>query len=673
MAIVGRAFKVTVKGRFAHEDSILEIFEIFELFFKKAFEIYSQKEWHCTVLLLSSRVGHEGFVCPQVGVMDNRENQLVMDRWNATAAPYCTGGTAPSLFEQVSRSVPNGVALTFEGELVSYGELEQRASLLAHRLSSFVHRDSVIGLCVVKSMEEVVGMVGIMRAGGGYVPLDPKQPAERLLYLVHQCMCVVVVGQQRFESVFNSEDGRCTLIVAETVDLVPTVPLSVMRQDSEQADLAYILFTSGSTGRPKGVMIQQKSLACFLAATCASLEFGSKHTGLYSFTFTFDPSVKVLWCLLCQGAQVCVIPPGALLSGTILCDLLRSHLVNYIDTTPAILKMILEANDWLIPAEFESICLGGSVCEPQMVARVMSARPDLQIVNTYGPTECTIASTEFFIRAATIDSLSSIPIGPPMAGSTCLVLAPNFNSVPIDIAGLLYLGGAKVAAGYVGRPDLTSKGFQAFDNCSYGRQYATGDRVRWLPSGELEFLGRLDFQIKLNGQRIEAGEIEAVLRQVEGVDDALVLLRGGGVDEAPAHLAGYIVSSSVTPIIAKAACNVKLPRYMVPSRIVALAAWPLSSTGKVDQTQLPAIESEVALEERQFTQTEQVLVCIWAHALHITAEYIGVNSDFFELGGTSLSAVTAVSVCRHLSVCSLQSSAVTAVHGSHGSGGDGPS
>ena len=333
-------------------------------------------------------------------------------------------------------------------------------------------------------------MVGIMRAGGAYVPLDPKTPDDRLLYLVEQCMCVAVVVQRRFETHCGQLADICSLLVAEASDL-DQVLLLQLQQRSQPQDLAYVLFTSGSTGMPKGVAIQHSSLMCFVSSVCPQLpDYKSDHKQihLYSFSFTFDPSVLVVWCAMHIGSQLCIIPPGGLLSIANLYKLICKHLIAVLDTTPAILNNIFEGNNWIIPAQLEYITLGGSKSEPAFLRKIVTAQPKVAIFNQYGPTESTVGSHEFPVQNSALENCSIIPIGTAMPGSTGMVLDEHLQHAPVGITGELFLGGQKLARGYVGRADLTAKTFRGVKHSNIWRRlYATGDRVRWLPSGDLEF------------------------------------------------------------------------------------------------------------------------------------------------------------------------------------------
>ena len=654
----------------------------------------------CQVSSLAQRlVASPSTLVGSVFAIPDCETELTLQRWNATSAPYDAEATAHSLFEDVvqrglkpllNEAVANSVsfhrmhnpegffdgsAVVFEGETVSYRELEQRTSRLADNLhKSPVCPDSVVGLCVVKSVEEVAGMVGIMRAGAAYVPLDPKLPAERLAYLVQQCSCVAVVTQRRHSNRFEhagNDFGSLEVVIAEDAFLrcLPCAASSCeLVQPASASALAYVLFTSGSTGKPKALMLQHSSLVAFLSHQSGPYKCWHQeqsHTRLYVLSCMFDDSVGVVWRTLVSGARLYVTKPDAWLDSSYLAHLLNAHSISSMWGVPSPFALVMDAISDVLPAALVDLHLSGEALPPELSARVLK-NAHTALYNPYGPAEVTINSHAHPCEHK--DSTQSrVPIGVTLPNTSGFVLGQQLSLVPVHVGGELYLGGPKLSRGYSARPDLTAG---SYTHCMDQRLYRTGDRVRWLSSGELEFLGRVDFQIKLNGQRIEAGEIEAVITRVPGVQAALVVPRktAAGID----RLVTYLLPETVQERVVLEACSSSLPAYMVPSAVVALSAWPLSSSGKLNQKALPDATTTCKTIEptASMSTLEHAVAEACAHVLKVPLVNLGRNSSLLALGLTSLQAAilhrelqrrgltgikSAVTVLLHPSVAALAS------------------
>ncbi|KAK3284318.1 hypothetical protein CYMTET_8029 [Cymbomonas tetramitiformis] len=368
----------------------------------------------------------------------------------------------------------------------------------------------------------------------------------------------------------------------------------VKQRGSTPAAVAYILFTSGSTGKPKGVMVSHSNLVPKLTSHVQTLGLCSTDKVLHSYTFTFDPSVEFIFSTLVAGATLVVSKPGALLDPEYLQHLIVNEHVSVAGLVPSVLLMHL--NSSASPASsllnsVQKLPLGGEALTTDLARRVLTQHPQICLWNFYGPTEVTISATHYHVHLVdgklNCGDGAFVPIGAPEANTLAYVLDPHRQPVPIGVAGELYLGGPKVTQGYIGGPDLTDAAFvHVPELCPEGRLYKTGDRVRWLASGNLEFLGRMDHQVKLNGLRIELGEIEAALRQHESVRDAAVVVKREP-STGREQLVGYVLPAGADIDGARAECARVLPVYMVPTAIVAMEEWPMTSSGKLDGKQLP--------------------------------------------------------------------------------------
>ena len=434
-------------------------------------------------------------------IMHTKERQLVQEQWNATAAPFLKALSVKGLFEAAAGKCTCNVGLIFQGEVLTFGELEAQTANLSSRLLAVLPADSVVGLCVSKSVQEVAGMVGIIRAGAAYVPLDSKLPVTRLAFLIEQCECSVAVVQRRYchrmETEVSVRGEQLMLFEAEaalvrtTSDRLDTSSMVAHRPGST----AYVLFTSGTTGQPKGLIVQHESLITFL--THESGPYGSladEHIWirLYVLAFTFDDSVGVVWRTLASGAVLCVAKPDAWLDPAYIMQLLTDHNVTSIWWVPSPFGIVLDTNAGELPMWLVDLHLSGEVLPPALVAQVLRNK-HVSLYNPYGPAEVTINSHAHCCELQDA-ARSSVPIGQPMPNTVGIVVG-RLGSVPIGVAGELWLGGPKVSQGYIRRPDLTQKGFPCPITAAQGRFYSTGDRVRWLPDGKLEFLGRIDFQV----------------------------------------------------------------------------------------------------------------------------------------------------------------------------------
>ncbi|WP_244221665.1 non-ribosomal peptide synthetase [Corallococcus exercitus] len=529
---------------------------------------------------------------------------------------------------------------------LTYAELDRRSNQLAHHLRRLgVRPGDRVGLCVERSPELVTGMLGILKAGAAYVPVEAKAPADRTTWVLQEAGVSVLVTQEALADELPAVAELLVLLDAEA-ELIAKQPATALDVRVPADALAYVMFTSGSTGRPKGVSVPHRGIVRLVRGN-GFISFGPEQVFLHAAPVAFDASTLELWGALLHGAKLVLAPPRAL-SLSELGTLLTVEGVTTLWLTAALFEqMVLHEGASL--AGVRQVLAGGDVLPvPRVREHLARMAPDAVLVNGYGPTENTTFSTTHTLRAGdTVER--SVPIGRPLANSTAWVLDAHLQPLPPGLPGELYVGGDGLAWGYLQRPDLTAERFIPHPHSATpgARLYRTGDRARWRDDGTLEFLGRTDFQLKLRGFRIEPGEVEAVLRQAPDVREAIVLAR----EDVPGEkrLVAYVVleQDGASTDRVKAHAQRQLPDYMVPSAWVMLPSLPLSPNGKVDRKALPAPEaprSPESTREAPRNALEARLAAIWAEVLHLDA--VGIHDDFFDLGGHSLLATQVVSRIR---------------------------
>jgi amino acid adenylation domain-containing protein len=570
-------------------------------------------------------------------LLPDAERQQLLVEWNktVTASPP-TGSCVHQMFEAQVERTPDAVAVVFEDGQLTYRELHQRANQLAHHLRSLgVGPEVLVGLCVEPSLDMLVGLLGILKAGAAYVPLDPAYPKERLAFMLEDSQATVLVTQQRLLAGFPQHRAQvvCLDMDRETVAAKDRGnPVSGVTG----GNLAYVIYTSGSTGKPKGVLIPHRAVVNFLQAMRQQPGLTSEDILLAVTTLSFDIAVLELLLPLTVGARVVVASRAVVLDGVGLAAQLAETAATVVQATPTTWRLLLAAG-WQGSPQVNSLC-GGEALSRELADRLLERCASLW--NLYGPTETTIWSAVHHVEAGT----GPIPIGRPVAMTQFYVLDAHLHPVPIGIPGELYIGGLGLARGYLHRPALTAEKFIRHP-CSDepgARLYKTGDVVRYLPDGTLEFLGRIDHQVKVRGFRIELGEIEILLEQHPAVRQAVVTVREDMAGEQ--RLVAYIVAEpGLAPAVSslRAFLKHKLPDYMVPSTFVFLAAFPLTPNAKVDRRALPAPQEGRPVLDTAFvtpmSEMEHQIVAIWQDVLRI--DNVGTHDNFFDLGGHSLLAV----------------------------------
>ena len=583
--------------------------------------------------LLKAMVENDSQQVSQIALLGEDERVRLLESWNETKAAYPDASTIQGLFEAQVRRTPEAIAVEHEGRQVSYAELNARANRVAHALIGLgVGPDARVGLCAERSVELVIGLLGILKAGGGYVPLDPSYPQDRLAYMLEDSAPVAVLAQS------NTREQLGALSVP-VLDL--DGPLEEAEHDPqvtglEPHHLAYVIYTSGSTGRPKGVVVEHRNTVNFLAWAARAFPPASLARTLFSTSLNFDLSVFECFAPLTTGGRIdIVVNVLALGDGT--------HDVRLINTVPSALSALLESSG-LDPA-VEVVNVAGEALKRELVERLFAQTQARRLYNLYGPSETTTYSSWVCMDRQTGFQAH---IGRPIANTQIYVLDAYRQPVPLGVTGEIYIGGAGVARGYLNRPELTAERFvvNPFHGEGRERMYRTGDLGRWLPDGSLEYQGRADAQVKLRGFRIELGEIEARLSQCAGVSEAVVALR----EDAPGEqrlVAYYVSGEAIEAQTLREQLQASLPEYMVPAAYVRLERLPLTPNGKLDRKELPAPEGQAyastAYEAPQ-GEVEVALAGIWQTLLGV--ERVGRHDDFFTLGGHSLQAVRLVAQVR---------------------------
>ncbi|CAJ9176400.1 non-ribosomal peptide synthase [Burkholderia pseudomallei] len=629
-------------------------------------------------LLEGMTAGPANVSVARLPLLDEAERKQVVYAWNATERDYPIEQCIHQLFEaQVDRK-PEAIALTFDGQRLSYAELNARANRLAHYLQGRgVGPDRLVALCAERGIEMVVGLLAILKAGGAYVPLDPAYASDRLRGIVEDSQPALVLADAVGRAALGELDGALPVIDPETDALrwreMPATNPEVASQHVHH--LAYVIYTSGSTGRPKGVMVEHAQVVRLFGATQAWFGFDERDVWTLFHSYGFDFSVWELWGALLHGGRLVIVPTEVTRTPSAFFALLCAEGVTVLNQTPSAFQALMSAQEEreeaagnieranVVAHRLRYVIFGGEALEPRTLASWYARHGErTQLVNMYGITETTVHVTYCALRAEDAMRLGASPIGVRIPDLQLYVLDARREPVPMGVTGELYVGGAGVARGYLNRPELTRERFIDDPFVAGGRLYKTGDLARWRTDGSLEYLGRNDFQVKIRGFRIELGEIEAQLAKVTGVREVVVLARDSAAEvrdnatpnapmpksssETEKRLVAYYTGDAdVAALRAQAAQH--LPSYMVPSAYVRLDAWPLTPNGKLDRRALPApADDAYARAEYEAPQgaKEEALAVIWRELLHV--ERVSRHDNFFELGGHSLLAIGVIERMR---------------------------
>ena len=572
-----------------------------------------------------------------LSMLTDIERRQLLDDWNNTAADYERERCLHELFEAQVERTPEAVALVFEGEQLTYSQLNVRANQLAHFLRlQGVRPNTLVAICMARSVEMVVSLLAILKAGGAYVAIDPSYPVERIRYTLEDASASLLLTQ---DALVNQLPVACTrtLCVDRDAVMISAQPACDLGCITQPTDLAYVLYTSGSTGRPKGVAIEHHSPVALVSWALGQLTSEELSGVVFATSICFDLSVYELFVTLCGGGRVLLVE-NALAIGTLGTEL-RPSLIN---TVPSAMAELLRQG--AVPATVMRVNLAGEPLTGSLVDAIYDQTGVRHVYDLYGPSEDTTYST-----CALRERGGRVTIGRPISNTTAYVLDTCLWPSPVGVPGELYIGGDGLARGYLNRAELTAERFvpDPFSSQPGRRLYKTGDLVRYRSDGNLEYIGRLDHQVKVRGFRIELGEIENALLSYAGVHEAVVLAR----EDAPGdrRLVAYIgiSESALNSSLLRDHLQNMLPGYMVPSAFVVLETLPLTPNGKIDRRALPAPDSSSLLVDTYVaarTPIEEGLAEIWRTVLKV--EQIGIHHNFFELGGHSLLATQVMSRVR---------------------------
>jgi amino acid adenylation domain-containing protein/non-ribosomal peptide synthase protein (TIGR01720 family) len=602
------------------------------------------------VTLLENMIADVSQPLASLSMLTEVEQHQLLVEWNNTQVDYPQDKCIHQLFEEQVEKTPDAVAVVFEGQHLTYKELNERANQLANYLQKLgVSPDVLVGICIERSLEMLIGILGILKAGGAYIPLDPSYPQQRLAFMLQDAQLSILITNQNLVATLPPHQAQIVCLDSDW-DKISQHSLDNLTNKTSTKNLAYVIYTSGSTGQPKGVQITHGSLVNFLSSMRQTPGLNLEDIFLSVTTLSFDIAALEIYLPLIVGARVVIVSREVATDGIRLLKELILSQATVMQATPATWRMLLAAG-WEGSQQLKILC-GGEALDSNLAHQLLERSK--QVWNLYGPTETTIWSSVHKVENTKQSRIQSIiSIGRPIANTEFYILDQNQQLVPVGVPGELHIGGAGLARGYLNRPELTQEKFitNPFSCKPDARLYKTGDLARYLPSGELEYIGRIDNQVKIRGFRIELGEIEAAISQHPSVSTNVVVVRQD--ESANQNLVAYVTLYSdqiVTITELRRFLESKLPNYMVPTAIVVLEALPLTPNGKVDRRALPAPNLTQLISESNFvapsTPVEEMLAGVWAEILGL--EKVGVNDNFFELGGHSLLATRVISQIRQV-------------------------
>jgi aspartate racemase len=579
---------------------------------------------------------------------DSEKHQLLVE-WNNTKTDYPKEKCIHELFETQVEKSPDVIAVAFEDQELTYQELNRRANQLAHYLRKRgVGSESLVGICVERSLNMIVAILGVLKAGGAYVPLDPAYPKERLSFMLEDTQVRVVLTEVTSLPNLPSTSARVICLDPDCEE-VAREPQDNLINQSTADSLAYVIYTSGSTGVPKGVEVCHRGVVRLLFGV-DYVRFDGMQTFFHLAPISFDAATFEVWGALLHGGK-CVLCPGKAPSPRELGEVLKKYRVHTLWLTAALFNTVIDQEPQAL-SEVKQLLIGGEALSAPHVRKGLARLPDAEIINGYGPTESTTFTCCYPIARPLADNLSSIPIGRPIANTQVYILDPHGYPTPVGVPGEIYIGGAGLARGYLNHPELTAEKFIAnpFSAKPGARLYRSGDIARYLPDGNIELIGRKDDQVKIRGYRIEPGEIEAVLNRHPQVRDVVVVAREDcpGDKRLVAYVAGHDHEELKVDEL-KTFLKTEVPGYMMPSAWVNLVSLPRTPNGKINRAALPAPDAGQLDSSAKFTaprtEVEKTLARVWAEVLKL--ERVGIHDNFFDLGGHSLLATQVLSRLRN--------------------------
>jgi tyrocidine synthetase-3 len=564
------------------------------------------------------------------------EDKRMIESVNDTTTDYPREKTVAQLFEEQVKIFPHKTALVFREKTFTYTELNERANQIAWKLRELgSDKNTPVGLIIEKSAEMIVAILGILKAGSGYVPIDPEYPEQRIAFMISDSGCRIILTNSDKSVKADTPEVTVLRLESESTYHINKSDPDIVNSPS---DLAYIIYTSGTTGIPKGTIIHQRGVVRLVRNT-NYIDIKPDDNVMQSSAIVFDASVEEIYGALLNGATLYVIDKETLLDPASLGDFLAANRISYVDLTSALFTQIAEARTDIF-RNVKTLVLGGDVVSVVHSNKVRRDNPGMKLINTYGPTENSCNSTYYVIDT---DFNHNIPIGKPISNSTAYIFDRDMNYLPVGVVGELYVGGDGVSTGYLNRDDLNSKFFLENPHKPGERLYRTGDLAKWLPDWNIDFRGRADNQLKIRGFRVELGEIETALNEIDGIIETVVSALK--VEEGDYKLVAFINVPETFNMEKEdllAIIKAKLPSYMVPSAIKRMNGFPTTINGKTDRKALVYDTGELSIREKtdltKSSQTERALIRIWSDILK-TAD-ISLSDNFFDIGGNSLLAIS---------------------------------
>lgn len=592
----------------------------------------------------------------EVEMLFPAEKKQLLEDFNGTASSYPSETPLHCLFEEQVEKTPGSRALVFEGKEMAYGELNLKANRLARFLrEKGVGPDTVVGLMTDISIEMIVGMMAILKAGGAFLPIEPEYPQERIGYMYRDSnISIILADNAETMATLTADAGNGGIgFTGLAVNLEDEALYSEEHGDGSNLEclcnaenLAYVIYTSGSTGKPKGVMVRHRNIVNQIDGFKKMFYSGDViFNHILMAPFTFDPSVQHVFSPLTYGAPLFLLPKGLKEDPQRLLAFMKENRIDIFDAVPSQIDMLLELTDDLGGLEFEFILLAGEVFSRNLFTRIYDRFTSRKILNVYGPTEAAINTTMYTCEEEDLHGLlPTIPIGKPLMNYKVLILDKDLNPCPIGVPGELHIGGEGVSRGYINNPQLTMDKFIKNPFADDETLYCSGDFARWLPGGDLEFLGRLDHQVKIRGQRIELEEVELQLMKHPFVKEAVVIARED--KNKIKYLSAYMVADGNLPIAdVRVFLAEQLPHYMVPGHFVEVERMPLTPNGKVDRAELLKIERTMKVDAEYVPpgdEIEKKLAEIWQEELEM--EQVGIKDDYFNVGGDSIKSIRLLNV-----------------------------
>ena len=592
--------------------------------------------------LVKSAVAQPQSLMGELNVMSEAEQRQLVVEVNRTERNEWPRGCIHHLFEAHAVDTPDRVAIIAAEEQLTYGELNARANQLARHLRRLgVAPDELVAICLDRSTEMLVAMLGTIKAGGAYVPLDPAAPHDRLLYMLSDTRARVLITHERYLHVLDANE-IATLCLDRGSEIIEHQSRENLDEGAEPRNLVYVMYTSGSTGQPKGVAVEHRQLVNYVNGILERLALPSGSVFATVSTFTADLGNTSIFASLCSGGSLHVVSQELASNPEAFAAYVDRYDIDCLKIVPAHLAALLTTSSWTNLLPRKRLVLGGEACGWELMGKLQTVMPPRSIINHYGPTETTVGVLTYDVEGTTATRLSkTVPLGGPLPNSQVYVLDQHRRPVPTGVPGELYIGGEGVSRGYLRQPAASAEKFvpNPLSSEPGARLYRTADLARFLPDGNIEFLGRIDKQVKLHGYRIEPGEIEAALSEHPSVAENVVILREDTPDQK--RLVAYIVAAQSPPATSELREFLirKLPDYMIPAAFVMLDKLPLTANGKIDRSALPVPEqakSATAFVAPR-TENERLLAGIWSKVLRL--RQVSVNDNFFALGGDSILSI----------------------------------